>query len=125
MKRLKILLTVAFSFVMLALPAAAYAATASGEAVCEGVGIAAGSSGCGNGTGPSINGVIETAISILSILVGVVAVIVIILSGLKYITAGGDSSKISSAKDTLIYAIIGLIIATLAQVIVRFVLNKV
>ena len=48
----------------------------------------------------------------------------VIVSGLKYITASGDSSSISSAKNTLIYALVGLAIAALAQIMVHFVLTS-
>ena len=82
---------------------------------------------CDNATGETtkINNLIRDIVNILSVIVGIVAVIMIIVSGLKYITSGGDSNKVSSAKSTIIYAIIGLIIAALAQIIVRFVLSKV
>ena len=63
-------------------------------------------------------------INILSIIIGVIAVIMIIFGGFRYMTSGGDSTKVTSAKNTLLYAIIGLIIVDLAQVIVRFVLNQ-
>jgi hypothetical protein len=72
-----------------------------------------------------INGFITTIVNVFSIIVGVVAVIMIIVGGFRYITSGGDSNNISSAKNTIIYAIIGLIIVALAQFIVQFVLNKV
>jgi len=63
-------------------------------------------------------------INVFSIIVGVVAVIMIIWGGFKYITSGGDSGKVTSAKNTIIYAIIGLIIVALSQFIVQFVLQK-
>ena len=47
----------------------------------------------------------------------------IIISGFKYVTAGGDSAKVGSAKNTLIYALVGLVIAALAQFIVHFVFS--
>lgn len=72
-----------------------------------------------------INNIIKTVINIFSLIVGVVAVIMIIVGGFRYITSGGDSSNVSSAKNTIIYAIIGLVIVALAQFIVQFVLNKV
>lgn len=79
------------------------------------------------GTAPStdVDSVIRTIINILSLIVGIVAVIMIIIGGLKYITSSGDANNISSAKNTILYAIIGLIIVALAQVIVRFVLDQV
>jgi hypothetical protein len=69
--------------------------------------------------------VVRNAIKIFSILIGVVAVIMIMVGGFKYITSGGDSSSISSAKSTILYAIIGLVVAALSQAIVFFVLKKV
>jgi hypothetical protein len=73
----------------------------------------------------NINTIIKTVINIFSWIVGIVAVIMIIVGGFRYVTAGGDSNNVSSAKNTIIYAIIGLIIVAMAQFIVQFVLNKV
>jgi hypothetical protein len=72
-----------------------------------------------------INNIIRLVINIFSILVGVVAVIMIIIGGLKYITSGGDSSNVTGAKNTILYAVVGLVVVAMAQFIVRFVLTKV
>jgi hypothetical protein len=61
----------------------------------------------------------------LSAIVGIVAVIMIIVGGLRYITSGGNDTSVTGAKNTILYAIIGLIIVALAQVLVRFTLSKV
>ena len=71
-----------------------------------------------------LNNLIKNVVNILSMIVGIVAVVMIIIGGFKYVTSGGDSGSITSAKHTIIYAIVGLIIVALAQVIVRFVLSK-
>jgi hypothetical protein len=71
-----------------------------------------------------VNNAIATAVNILSYIVGVAAIIVVIYSGFKYITAAGETNKVGNAKNTLIYALIGLIIAALAQFLVHFVLNQ-
>jgi hypothetical protein len=77
-------------------------------------------------TGTSrIQEIIELVVNIFSIIVGIVAVIMIIYGGFKYITSGGDSGNITTAKNTIIYAIIGLVIVALAQFLVQFVLNQV
>jgi hypothetical protein len=70
-----------------------------------------------------IGGLARTVVNIFSIIVGAVAVIMIIYGGFRYITSGGDSNSVGAAKNTLIYAIVGLIIVALAQVIVHFVLS--
>lgn len=72
----------------------------------------------------SLNHLIKNFINIFSIIVGIAAVIMLIVAGFRYITAGGDSNRIAAAKNTLVYALVGLVIAVLAQTIVRFVLNK-
>jgi hypothetical protein len=71
-----------------------------------------------------LTGTIKDIVNILSVVVGIVAVIMIIVGGFRYITSGGSSEKVTAAKNTLLYAIIGLVIVALAQVIVRFVLTK-
>lgn len=73
----------------------------------------------------AVNGIIKTVINIFSLVVGVVSVIMIIIGGLKYITSGGESANVTGAKNTILYAIIGLVVVALAQIIVQFVLGKV
>ncbi len=72
-----------------------------------------------------INNALKLVINIFSLVVGVISVIMIIIGGLKYITSGGDSGNVTSAKNTILYAVIGLVIVALAQFIVRFVLARV
>ncbi len=104
------------------LPAAVGAETAK-DYVCEGVGYTGASCPDTNAEG-SVQRIVGTVINILSVIVGVVAVIMIIIGGFKYITSSGDSNNVSSAKNTILYAIVGLVIVALAQVIVIFVLNR-
>jgi hypothetical protein len=72
-----------------------------------------------------VDSIITTVINIFSLVVGIVSVIMIIIGGLKYITSGGDSGNVTGAKNTILYAIIGLVIVALAQIIVKFVLGRV
>lgn len=76
-------------------------------------------------SGLTLDKIIKAVLSILSWIIGVVAVIMVIISGFKYITSGGDSNAVSSAKNTLIYALIGIAIVSLAQFLVHFVLNNI
>ena len=105
-------------------PVGVYALDANQQAVCDAIGTGA---NCNKGTGGAnkLNGVIDTIINVLSVLVGVLAVIMVIIAGFKYVTSAEDSSKITSAKNTLVYAIVGLVIVALSQTIVKFVLGKV
>jgi hypothetical protein len=72
-----------------------------------------------------INNLIHTIVNLLSAIVGIVAVVMIIVGGLRYITSGGNDASVTGAKNTILYAIIGLIIVALAQILVRFTLSKV
>lgn len=84
------------------------------------------SAGCNTSDATTkINNLIRTIVNLLSAIVGIVAVIMIIVGGLRYITSGGNDTSVTSAKNTILYAIIGLIIVALAQVLVRFTLSKV
>lgn len=71
-----------------------------------------------------LNKAIKLIVNLLTVIVGVVAVIVIIISGLRYITSGGDSSNITKARNSILYALIGLIIVAIAQLLVRFIITK-
>jgi cytochrome bd-type quinol oxidase subunit 2 len=93
------------------------------DQACEGA--SAGTS-CGTaGSGEKVNSTIATIINIFSVIVGVTAVIMIIIGGMRYVTSSGDSTNINNAKNTILYAIIGLVVVAFAQVIVRFVLNQI
>lgn len=73
-------------------------------------------------TGPT--GTLTKATRIISFLAGIAAMLLIIIGGFMYVLSGGDSSKISNAKDTIVYAFVGIIIVIVAQGIIVFVLNK-
>lgn len=75
-------------------------------------------------SGSDVNTTAGNIVSTLLFIAGLLAVIVIIYSGIKYITANGDKQKIESAKNTLIYAIAGLVIAIVAYAIVNFVISN-
>lgn len=68
---------------------------------------------------------IANIINILSLIIGIIAVIMIIVGGLKYILSAGDASNVTGAKNTILYAVVGLVIVAFAQVIVRFVLTSI
>ena len=112
-------------------PSAVYAADDEiGDCLSQGSGLDAsiddGCTATDTDTGTQkIQDIVTLVVNIFSVIVGIVAVIMIIWGGFKYITSGGDSSNVSSAKNTIIYAIIGLVVVALAQFIVQFVLDKV
>jgi cytochrome bd-type quinol oxidase subunit 2 len=99
------------------------------DELCQGVDAAADTSNCDNGTTDTngtnvVEDLAKKITSIFSVIVGAVSIIMIIYAGFRYITSGGESGKVGSAKTTLIYALVGLVIVALAQLIVRFVLTQ-
>lgn len=65
---------------------------------------------------------IETVTNVLLFIIGAIAVIMIIIGGIRYVISNGDSAQIKSAKDTILYAVIGIIVALLAYAIVNFII---
>ena len=66
---------------------------------------------------------IKTITNVLMFLIGAIAVIAIIIGGIRYVTSNGDASQTKAAKDTIMYAVIGVIVAILAYAIVNFVIT--
>jgi len=98
--------------------------TINGGLDCGSNGNLGASSGCDISKQGNADSLASTIINILSVIVGVIAVIMIIVAGLRYITSGGKQESVTGAKNTILYAVIGLVIVAVAQVIVHFVLNK-
>lgn len=110
-----------FSSAALVAPHHSYAQTAK-EAACKGAQI----EGCNVPAGGlTVDKVLRFALNTLSIAAGIVAVVMIIVGGFKYMTSQGDANQTAAAKNTILYAVVGVIIAVLAQVIVHFVLSRV
>lgn len=135
-KKFKSIILLTITSLTLAVPTLvpALASTATADNIqsgfCTGVNNGANNtnnSDCGTAgnstTGTNLSGVASKIVNIFSIIVGIVAVLMIIYGGFRYITSGGASDKVGSAKNTLIYAVIGLIVVALAQLIVHYVIN--
>jgi len=67
------------------------------------------------------NGIFRTVTNILLYLIGAISVIMLIIGGLRYVVSGGDQSAVTSAKNTILYAIVGIVVAFLAYAAVNFV----
>lgn len=70
------------------------------------------------------DGVITKIVNIIALVAGVAAVIFIIIGGIKYILSSGDPASITSAKNTIVYAIVGVVVVIAARTIIAFVINK-
>ncbi len=129
----RIILTLA-ALVTLSTPALAVGGTAlavdvfqpcSGSASSTDVCSDANSQGGNSGTNNPVVSIIKAAIEILSFIIGIGAVIGIVVSGFRIITAGGDSQAVASARSGLLYSVAGLAVAVLAQALVAFVLDRI
>jgi Type IV secretion system pilin len=79
-----------------------------------------------NGTSNNLfatNGVFQTVANTLIFLVGAVSVVFLIIGGLRYVISNGDSKQVEAAKNTILYAIIGIVVAVIAFALVQFVIN--
>ncbi|MBQ3445238.1 hypothetical protein IJG29_00685 [Candidatus Saccharibacteria bacterium] len=96
------------------------------DSICEMSGVSdevKKASGCDGGSDQEISDSIVTIINAIIAILGLVAVIVIVYGGIQYMTSAGDSSKLKRAKDTILYAVIGLIISVLAFAITNFTIS--
>lgn len=127
MKKLLVIVSVLVASILpvsVLAPQSALAQDASSQASCKALkDINPNSTGCAASDG-QVNKIIRVALQMLSIVAGVIAVIMVIVSGLKYVTSQGDSNQISSAKNSLIYAIVGIVVVVFAQIIVQFVVDS-
>jgi len=119
---------IVISFGFTSLPVFAATTGTNANAVCNGVVVAGGASCDTAGTAKTnsdAQSLLSSIINILSWAVGFIAVLMIIIGGLLYVIASGDSTKTARAQKTIIYAVVGLIIVAMAQVIVSFILGRI
>ncbi len=117
----------AVAFLLFAAVASTIFGEATAAAVCDmnNLSISAGAD-CARGNGQPTQlvgdgGIFNRITSILLFVVGAVAVIMLIFGGIRYIVSGGDQANVTAAKNTILYAIIGIVVALLAYAAVKFV----
>lgn len=84
--------------------------------------LAANPDGC---SARGLNSTVQLIINLIIFAIGLIAVVMVILGGIQYSTSQGDAGKVKKAKDTIMYGIIGLVVAILAFAIVNFVLSSI
>lgn len=70
------------------------------------------------------SGIFKIITNVLLFVIGAVSVIMLIIGGVRYVVSGGDSAAVTSAKNTILYAVIGIIVAILAYALVNFVISS-
>jgi len=125
MKRIFLIIAAVLSLTSLVLAPAQPVFAASKDDVCEGVGAASGGSGCTPTSGVTdINKVIQTGLRIFQSIVGLIAIIMMVTAGMRFVTSSGDPTKVASARNTLLYGAVGVVVVALSEVIIQFALNQ-
>ncbi len=123
MKKLtSLIIAIAAVFGLVALPLVPVAVHAAGPAdsITEGINAVSGTNQQA-ASGKQFNEGIKRVVDTMLFILGAIAVIMIIVGGIRYATSNGDASNTKAAKDTILYAVIGLVVAILAYAIVNFV----
>jgi len=75
-------------------------------------------------SGDTVAGFLSTGVNLLLYILGAIAVVMIIVGGIYYVVSGGDATATTKAKNTILYSVVGLIVALLAYAIVNFVISS-
>jgi hypothetical protein len=70
------------------------------------------------------DGIFKTITNVLLFIIGAISVIMLIIGGIRYTVSNGDSAAVTSAKNTILYAVIGIVVAILAYALVNFVITS-
>ncbi len=70
------------------------------------------------------SGTFSTISNVMLFLIGAISVIMLIIGGIRYVVSGGDSTAVQAAKNTILYAIVGIVVALLAYAVVNFVISS-
>jgi hypothetical protein len=125
MNKLKLGLVSLFSVLALGgavalVPSPAHAASCTDPVAC----IQQGVDKTGGKNATPVETRIKTIVNMILYILGAIAVIMIVIGGVRYTTSGGDAGGVSGAKNTILYAVVGLVIAIMAYAIVNFVLDS-
>lgn len=129
-QRITNIMNLAMTVPVLALIASAVVPMAPASAVtCDPNQGLTNSAECAKGEGQSEElvgdgGVFQTVTNILLFIIGAVAVIMLVIGGIRYTISNGDSNQVTAAKNTILYAIIGIVVAILAYAAVNFVITS-
>lgn len=102
-------------------PQYAHAADSPSDQIKTGVDAIGGNKG-GNAT--PITSLAKTITNTLLFVIGAVAVVMIVIGGFRYVTSNGEAAQVQAAKNTIMYAVIGIIVSLMAYAIVNYVINR-
>jgi len=119
----------ALPIMMLAMPVMPVMVQATEASNCTGAGGVGAGANCSRGTDQPVNlfgegSVFQTIVNMLLFLIGAVSVIMLIYGGIRYTISGGDTKAVTDAKNTILYAVVGIVVAIMAYAIVNFVIGE-
>jgi len=117
MKKIMLLSSIIFAFIT---PASAFASTPFNA--CKNV--VSGNTAVCSGDAKDAKEIAKNIISVLLWIVGMASIIVIVYSGITFVTSAGNPSQITRAKTMLLYAVVGLVVSILAYAIVNFIVEN-
>lgn len=122
MKKLAIYITSVITSVMLSLAVVApVGAVNAFDGICDGE--AGGSSVVCDNKDDDVNNIVATVINTLLFVVGILSVIMLIVGGIRYTTSAGNANNVTAAKNTITYAIVGLVVSLAAFAVVNWVMS--
>jgi len=122
MNAAKMITPVALAVILVFIASFFFAHDSSALSLIEGVNAARGSSQPADLFGS--NGIFTKVTNILLFVVGALSVVMLIIGGLRYVISGGNSTAVTAAKNTILYAIVGLVVAFLAFAAINFVISS-
>lgn len=105
-------------------PAPVMALSQASQDACNAINAGSDCTDASNGS-LSLTGVIGAVVKILAMIVGAAATIMLIIAGMKYVTSGGDTGAVASAKNMIIYSLVGIVVAASAFYLVGYVVHAV
>jgi hypothetical protein len=123
---MKVFITILLTLVVIlsVIPKSVTYGSTSKTIVCSGLSEFSGSTCSKKTAGSSIDRTLALVLNLITAIAGLMAVFAIIIAGLRYVTSGGASDKTEQAKNTILYAVVGILIVAIAQIIVKFALHS-
>jgi len=78
---------------------------------------------CDRGTKSGLTDIVHTVINVMLFIVGILSVVMIIFGGIRYTASAGNKTQVDNAKNTIIYAVVGLVVAIVAFALVQWVFS--
>lgn len=91
---------------------------------CTGTTGAGSSAICGAAQQDEAENIIKNILNAMLLVLGMIAVVMIVIGGIRYVVSAGDQTQVQAAKNTILYSVVGLIIAILSFAIVNFVIEQ-